>query len=106
MSYSDGIITVKADYTRDMEGVECHFVLDFNRSLVRSPQAKLSFNAVSSTYPLIISNYLSQLKSFKVSFTTLSYIIMGVFGLSLTHKLIGAELLICSQIVYLSNCFY
>jgi hypothetical protein len=32
--------------------------------------------------------------------------VLGAFGLSIARKLLGAELLICSQIVYLSNSFY
>lgn len=36
----------------------------------------------------------------------IAYIILAVFLVSLPHKMIGSELLVCSQIVYLSNCFY
>lgn len=39
-------------------------------------------------------------------FQALSYIVLIIFFLTLPHKMIGPEILVASQIVYLSNCFY
>jgi hypothetical protein len=39
-------------------------------------------------------------------FRVLSFIALILFALSLGHKLIGAELLTCCQLVYLSYCFH
>jgi hypothetical protein len=56
--------------------------------------------------PLVVSRKLNEVKISKFSFTILAYIVIGVFVLSLSHKMIGVELLNCCQIAYLSNSFY
>ena len=103
VSYSSGVLTVKADYTTDMEGQDCNLTLAFNSSIIVSPSVTLSFPAVSDNIELRVSQNKSQYATIKSIFVYLSYIALALFVLSLSHKLIGAELLVAFELAYLSN---
>lgn len=94
------------DYTQDLEGELCKLTLSYDASVIISPNSTIAFDAISRTAPLIISTNIAFFDQFKVIFTALSYVALALFCLSLPHKLIGAELLVCCQIVYVSHCFY
>ena len=49
---------------------------------------------------------ISKRKTIKFIFRSLSFCFIGVFLLSLCHKMIGAELAVSSQMVYLSFALY
>lgn len=106
ISYSTGTLKIVADYSTDMEGLPCELTLSFDSGVIRSPNASLSFSAVSRNAPLIISHHLSEYGTIKLIFGYLALIVLGLFVLSLPHKMIGAELLFNCQLVYLSNAFY
>ena len=89
-----------------MEGVPCNLELGFDQNILRSPSSKISFTVISNDFPLFYSTLIGQLRTIGISFKSLSYAVMGTFVLSIAHKLMGAELLICCQIVYLSISFY
>jgi hypothetical protein len=74
--------------------------------LLENTNISLSFEAISRNTPLIISQYRDQYKTFKSIFRALSYLVLGLFLLSLPHKMIGAELLFNCQIVLISNALY
>jgi len=103
---SSGILTLTADYSTDMEGKSCTLNISFDRTVIVSPNSTLSFEAISKTLPLIILNNQAEYKSIKLIFGILGYISVGVFLLSLGHKMVGAETMACSQIVYLSYVLY
>jgi hypothetical protein len=78
----------------------------FERLVIVSPSATVDFEAVSRTMPLRIAKSAELMKSAKFIFTLLSLVAVGLFAVSLTHRMIGAELLVCFQVVLLSNCPY
>jgi len=90
------------DYAKDMEGVPCNLTLSYVQSLVKSPASILSFNAVSNDTKLLVSNHLETVSMAKFNFRLLSFIILGIFVVSLGHKMIGAELIVSCQTLYLS----
>ncbi len=80
--------------------------MTFDRAFVRSPSTKLKFTAKSSNYPLTYTANLGYYLNLRDLFHLFGYIAVAFFAVSLPHKMIGAELLVCCQIIYLSNCFY
>lgn len=68
--------------------------------------SSLVFDAVSDDIPLVISLYLESYIAIKKIFRILGIVAIGLFIVSVSHKLIGAELLVCCQMVCLSNYFY
>ncbi len=106
ISYSKGVLTLTADYSTDMEGEQCSLTMHYDSTVVRSPNSSLSFTALSRNEKLIVSNHLSAYSSIMFIFRILSYAALAVFALSLPHKMIGAELLVSCQLVYLSYALY
>jgi cysteine-rich repeat protein len=90
IAYSSGTLEIIADYTEDMEGRACLLTFSYNASVIISPNSTLSFEAVSRNAPLIVSHKLDFFAQFRVIFRSLSYVALGVFVASLSHKLIGA----------------
>jgi hypothetical protein len=66
----------------------------------------VSFDAVSETLPLLILQHQEELRTVRTIFTIISYIAIGVFFLSLGHKMIGVEIMANFQLIYLSNVLY
>lgn len=106
VGYDNGLLTIKADYTENMEGRLCSLAVSFDKQYIISPNYTLHFQAVSENYPLVIIQDMESIKKIKFSLQLLSYVVLGLFLLSLPHKMIGPELLISCQMVYLSNTFY
>ena len=106
ISYSAGILKITVDYSTDLEGQPCSLIVSFDSLIIRSPNATLDFSAVSQTLPLIIPTNVEQHATVQMIFGLLAYTALGLFVLSLAHKMIGAELLSCLQIVYLSGTLY
>lgn len=104
--YQTGTLTLTVDYSTDMEDRQCQLDVSFDSAVIISPNATLSFAAVSRTSPLLVSHKMKEYATIKLIFGVLSYIVLGVFLASLPHKMIGAELLLSTQLVYLSNCLY
>lgn len=106
VSYGEGLLRVVADYTEDLEGRQCSLTLDFNSTAIVSPTASLEFTADSSTQPLVITKNAALIAASAFFFNALSYAALVLFAVSLSHKMIGAEVLSTFQLVYLSNCAY
>jgi hypothetical protein len=80
--------------------------LTFDSTIIRSNDITVSFDAVSETLPLVIIENQEQLRTIKTIFIIISYVVLAVFLLSLGHKLIGVEVIINLQLIYLSNAFF
>ena len=106
LSYFNGILEIRVDYTTDMEDQNCTVTFSFDQQIIESPAINFDFQAVSENMPLIITSYSDSYALSKVIFFYLSIAALIVFILSLPHKMIGAEVLSCCQVVYLSNSFY
>ena len=106
ISYASGKLEIVADYTTDMEGKDCVLSLTFDLNIINSQNISLSFVAVSETSPLIISKNMQYYNSVANVVEITCFIVFGIFILSLSHKMIGAELLVCCQTVYLSKSLY
>ena len=106
VSYLNGILEIRVDYTTDMEDQNCTVTFSFDQQIIQSPTINFGFQAVSENTPLIITSYGDSYALSKIIFFYLSLAALAVFILSLPHKMIGAEVLSCCQIVYLSNAFY
>jgi hypothetical protein len=52
---------------------------------------------------MVISSNMDSLSMLRMIYDYLSYLVLGLFLLSLNHKMIGAEMLSCAQFLYLSN---
>ena len=102
----NGELTLTVSFTTDLEGMPCSVNLIFDTTIIESPNITLTFNAVSETQPLRIVQNQEQLKTTNTIFWAISYIATGIFFLSLSHKIIGAELITNLQIVCISNAFY
>lgn len=89
ITYSDGILKIVVDYTKDLEGLTAQLFVEFDSDIIISPNVSLSFNIKSSNSPLRISNNLHQVKNFKMIFSFLSYAVLVLFAISLSHKMIG-----------------
>ena len=100
------MLTLTADYSIDMEGKSCRLDLSFDSNYIRSPNTSVNFEAVSKTLPLIIITKQEEYQTIKLIFGILGYIAVGIFAVSLGHKMIGAETITCSVLVYLSNVLY
>jgi cysteine-rich repeat protein len=105
IAYSKGTITLIVDFTEDLEGRSCTLTLNISSS-IRYPMSSLVFDAVSDDIPLVISLYLESYIAIKTIFRILGIVAIGLFIVSVSHKLIGAELLVCCQMVCLSSYFY
>lgn len=88
-----------------MEGLACNLTLTLNTTFIKYSSVSLAFNAIGRNIPLTISHNLDSNNTIEFIFKILSYMSLALFVLSLSHKMIGAELLLCCQMVYLSNCF-
>ena len=108
MSYSEGELTVEVDFTKDLEDVECSLSISYDQDLATVKNSSLNFTAVSRNEELILVSEedISKRKTIKFIFTYLSLGFLGVFLFSLCHKMIGAELAVPFQIVYLSFALY
>jgi hypothetical protein len=107
VSYSAGVLKVVVDYTQDMEGVECTLNIDYDPAVIESTNSSVDFQAISSNEQLLIMlDHVAQVATIKFLFKVLSWVILGVFLLSLPHKMIGLELLIPCQLVYFSYVFF
>jgi hypothetical protein len=103
---SIGELTLTADYTSDMEGIPCNMTLSFDSAIIRSADITVSFDAVSDTLPLVIIKNQDHLRTINTIFVAISYASLAIFFLSLGHKMIGIEVIINLQLIYLSNAFY
>ena len=56
--------------------------------------------------PLIVSNKLSEYQQIKFIFGIIALISLGIFLIGLPHKMLGAELINCCQMTFLSLCLY
>jgi hypothetical protein len=98
-------VTVSVDFSTDLEGLSCNLTLNYNQNLVGYQNSVLNFQVISRNIPLIVSYKISSYMTIEYIFDILSYTALGLFIISLGHKMIGAEILLCGQMVYLSNCF-
>ena len=80
--------------------------ISFDPTIITSDNITISFDAVSETLPLVIIQHLELLRTINTIFKIISYIALGVFFLSLFHKIIGVEIITGLQLIYLSNAFY
>lgn len=106
ITYVSGVMTIIVDYSSDVEERACSLNVAFDSNYIRTPTTWLNFTAQSETMPLIIFSLDSEYKISKLIFRVLAYSALALFLLSLAHKMIGAELLTCCQLVYFSICFY
>ena len=108
MSYSEGELVVQVDFTKDLENAECSLNISYDQQLASVKNSSLNFTAVSRNEELVIKSEedISKRKTIKFIYQILSYCFLGVFLLSLCHKLIGAELAVPFQMVYLSFALY
>ena len=108
MSYSEGELVVQVDFTKDLENVECSLGVSYDQDLATVKDSSLNFTAVSRNEELVIVSEedIGRRKTIKFIFACLSLGFLGVFLLSLCHKMIGAELAVSSQMVYLSFALY
>jgi hypothetical protein len=106
IDYSAGTLTITVDFSEDLEARACNLTLTSSFIAARYRDSSLAFPAISNDIPLIVSYYLESYYSIETIFRILSYASLGLFVVSLGHKLIGAELLFCCQLVCLSNCLY
>lgn len=105
VGYSDGTLSLIVDFSEDLEDRECNLSLSLG-SFVRYPSSSLAFLAVSEDVPLLLSRHLDEFATIETISRVLSYIALAIFLLSLGHKMIGAELLFCCQMVCLTNYLY
>lgn len=77
----------------------------YNQSIIKANNSTLTFDVVSNNEPLFFSADIKKVESMQSIFYLLSCIALGLLGLSLVHKMIGAELMFSCQIVFLSICF-
>ena len=75
-------------------------------AIINSQSSSVSFLAVSDNDELLFSESLESFSTFSLIFDVLAWVVLGIFLLSLGHKLIGAELLFNCQLVYLSCGMY
>jgi len=106
ISYEDGVMEVLVDYTVDMENRDCNVSLAYDPTIADKPPSTLSFTAQSDNTGLIVFSNFDLFETFQSLFSILSYSIIIVFLLSLPFKMLGVELINCSQIVYFSLCLY
>ena len=87
---------------------ECSLGVSYDQDLATVNNSFLNFTAVSRNEELVIASEedISKRRTIKFIFTYLSLGFLGVFLLSLCHKMIGAELAVSSQMVYLSFALY
>ena len=106
ISYSLGTLTLVVDFSEDLEERTCNLSLSFDPSIIDSANSTISFTVNSINEPLIFYSNVETLTAIKNIFKVLSLIALVLSVLTIHHKLIGAELMICCQMVYLSLCFY
>ena len=108
MSYSEGELVVQLDFTKDLENAECSLGISYDQDLATVKDSSLNFTAVSRNEELVIASEedIGRRKTIKFIFACLSLGFLGVFMLSLCHKMIGAELAVPFQVVYLSFALY
>ena len=102
VKYVNGELQLVVDYTKDMEGVLCNLTVNLNEKYIKKSQSVRIFKAVSNDIKLLLRTRLEAVRMARFNFKVLSYIILGIFALSLGHKMIGAELIVCCQAVYMS----
>ena len=88
--------------------MDCLISISSNQQLATVKNSSLNFTAISRNEELIIVSEedISKRKTIKFIFTYLSLGFLGVFLLSLPHKMVGAELAVSCQMVYLSFALY
>jgi hypothetical protein len=106
VKYFNGELTIKAEYTTDMEGRSCMLDFAYNSSIIRSPDSIAAFDANSSTAKLIIPTNQRELYIIQTIFTAFGFISVAIFLISLGYKMVGAETTTCCQMVYLANALY
>lgn len=102
--YSEGVLTISADFSENIEGVGCSVNITYDPELMVIESSSLFFNISSGHKNLFFlsAEAVSTKKSISFIFKILSYLILTVFLLSLRHKMIGVELIFTAQVVYLS----
>lgn len=80
-----------ADYYKDLEGNTCRLSITFNPSFARVSDSLITFQAQSRNQKLIFvdDTSIENKKTITFIFDILSYVALGVFLLSLGHKMIG-----------------
>lgn len=61
---------------------------------------------MSDNFPLVIIEDGAKIESLGMFLYILSFMVVGLFLATLPHKMIGPELLVACQMVYLSSCLY
>ena len=104
--YANGFLTVVTEFTTDLEGKICDLTMSFDPNIILSDSFSFQFRVESDNIELTISNNLTMYQTIKLHFIIISFVTLGVFVLSLGHKMIGAELLSSVILVYLSLVLY
>lgn len=102
--YSSGKLTVKADFTEDIEAVSCSVNITYDPTLIDTENSYLIFNVTSRSGKLvyITVDNLTIKKNISFIFKILSYLLLGAAVISLRHKMISLELIVMAQVVYFS----
>jgi hypothetical protein len=106
LDYVSGVLKVVADYTEDMEDRECNLVVSYSQNTTIFQYSALQFIAKGRNWKLLVSQSTSTKKTLTFFFKVLSYAALGVFLLSLLHKMIGAEFIVSCQVIYFSFAYY
>lgn len=107
MGYSEGLISVTVDFTKDIEGLNSTFYLNFDPTYFNTTNIAYSFASVGTNQPLIVSNYVFHLKYLKI----FAYVILGIGAVILLlssayEKMIGIETINVIQIIVFSKLLY
>ena len=89
-TYHNGIISMVVDYFDDMEDRNCNVTLGYDSTYLNSQASVLNFTVDSRNTELLYVSRIEEYKTIKFIFEILSYIALGIFVVSLSHKLIGA----------------
>ena len=106
MTYQRGVLTIETEFATDLEGRTCNVSMEFDPSVILSDNFALVFTVESDNNELVISAHLDSYQTMTFLFTAISYTAIAIFALGLGHKMIGAELLVSTQLVYLSSSLY
>ena len=99
---------MELDYTQDMEGVGCSLSIEYDQQVAAISNSSLAFvvNSRNEALIFVTEDLIDERKRAGTIFEILSYCILAVFVASLAHKMIGAEMAVCCQIVYTSFALY
>ena len=106
MTYQRGVLTIETEFSTDLEGRTCNVSMEFDPSVILSNNFALIFTVESDNNELVISAHLDTYQTMTFLFKAISFSALAIFALGLGHKMIGAELLISTQLVYLSSSLY